>query len=496
MSPGSPPSRAGLALTAIALLTSILPAGCTRVAGSIYPAGSNILLITVDTLRADHLSSYGYPRNTSPHIDRLAAEGVRFDQAAVQWPKTGPSFASIFTSTYPKDNGIVRKIGTPIPHEFKMLAEVLSQQGYSTHAVVSNGAVAREFNFDQGFDSYRETWKPPPEGGGSTSNHAAVVNQLTQAVVAGMDRSRPFFLWVHYLDPHFPYAPPQESRNRFQSDDWYDPSRKLAVSEERRRRQLGGIGYLQRLSGSDELDFYVARYDAEIAYTDDKIGQLLEFLNTKGLLDKTLTVVTSDHGESLGEHSYFFDHGRFSFQTCLRVPLILHYPGVLPPRVDGKPVELIHLSATLLETAGVPLQDGVWMQGRSLTPRLLGLEAGGAGRSSYAYSEAGYATKRRWQKIVRDERYKLIYAPFEPDQRWIGGRRGAYFALFDLLQDPQETVNLADREPEVVERLSRELTGWWRPNQFNVRVDASVSEEVREMAPETREQLEALGYLQ
>ncbi len=378
-----------------------------------------------------------------------------------------------------------------------MLAEVLQRRGYGTHAVVSNGAVAREFNFDQGFDTYLETWKPNANKSSVPKNDAAEVNELVRAVVSTMDRSRPFFLWVHYLDPHFPYVPPADWQDRFQGDDQYDPSRKIAITQERRNRQLGGISILQQLSGQDEHDFYVARYDAEIAYTDHELGELLDFLRQEGLLDKTLTVVTSDHGESLGEHNYFFDHGRFSFQTCLRVPLIFHYPGALEPRVDDRPVELIDLAPTLLEAAGVDLEDGLWMQGRSLTPRLLGLdEPEGEAAPFYSHSEAGYATKKRWQKIVRDERYKLIYAPYESDQRWIGGRKGAYFALFDLVEDPAETTNLADREPEIIQRLSDELKRWWKPDQIDVMVDEPVRDETREMDEATRRQLKALGYLQ
>ena len=130
---------------------------------SFLPKGTqrppNILLVTVDTLRADHLSAWGYERATSPSIDRLASEGVRFDLAQTQWPKTGPSFTSIFTSTYPKDNGIVRQIGIPVPCSFTLLAEALQRAGYGTHAVVANGAVGREFYFDQGFETFLESWK-------------------------------------------------------------------------------------------------------------------------------------------------------------------------------------------------------------------------------------------------------------------------------------------------------------------------------------------------
>src|SRR5262249_27237571 len=123
------------------------------------PARSNLVLITIDTLRADHVSSYGYPRQTTPAIDRLAASGVRFDQASAPWPKTTPSFASLFTSTYAKDNGNVRKVGIPLPCRVETVAEVLQRQGYGTHAVVANAAVGSELNFDQGFDTFIETWK-------------------------------------------------------------------------------------------------------------------------------------------------------------------------------------------------------------------------------------------------------------------------------------------------------------------------------------------------
>ncbi len=178
-------------------LAALLVAGCDLRERRIFPADTNILLLTVDTLRADHLSSYGYPRQTSPVMDRLAAEGVRFDQVAVQWPKTGPSFASIFTATYPKDNGIVRRVGKPLPQRFLMLAEILRDRGYTTHAVVSNGAVASDFNFNQGFETFIETWKLAEEDGAEEPNGAAVVNDLARTVIERLDRSRPYFLWIH-----------------------------------------------------------------------------------------------------------------------------------------------------------------------------------------------------------------------------------------------------------------------------------------------------------
>ncbi|HEX6203181.1 MAG TPA: sulfatase [Thermoanaerobaculia bacterium] len=489
----------GALLAAAAALAGCRGAGDAAAAPAL-PEGTNILLVTVDTLRADHLGSYGYARATSPHLDRLAAEGVRFEDPVVQWPKTGPSFASIFTATYPKDNGIVRRIGQPLPCRFRMLAEELQAAGYQTHAVIANAAVASDFYFDQGFDTYVEAWEV--EQGDLDPIGAEAITRLATGLLEQIRGSeKPYFLWVHYVDPHAPYAPPEgEWRDRFQGDEHWDGAVRVPISTDRPKQQMLGIGTERVLDGRDELAFYVARYDAEIAYVDHWIGELFAAAGERGLLDRTLTAFTSDHGESLGEHGYYFDHGRFSFDTCLRVPLVLHYPGVLEPRVDDDgPVELLHLAPTLLEAAGVALADGAWMQGRSLWRRLRG-EAAGAGDAAaappLAFAEAGWEAKGKWQKVVRDERFKLIFAQTRPEQQWIGGP-GVRFTLFDLASDPGETVNVAERFPEDTERLTRELWAWDRAETFPVQVEpnAAACEGERSMTDDTAEVLKALGYL-
>jgi len=255
---------------------------------------------------------------------------------------------------------------------------------------------------------------------------------------------------------------------------------------------MGGIAAGQLLDGRTDLGYYVALYDAAIAYADHQLGVLLEELAADGLMDNTLTVFTADHGESLGEHRYFFDHGRFGFESGLHVPLIFHLPGRIEPRVDLAPAELLDVTPTILQFAGVSVPDGRWMQGSSLMPRLLG-ESDGA--DPYAHAEAGYATKGRWQKITRDGRYKLIYAPWVNPQRHIGGV-GKPYALYDLAADPGETVNLAATEHAVFERLKTELYAWWKPDSFDALVDPDAELTEVEVSPETIEQLEALGYLQ
>ncbi len=488
----STPTRRLSTLRSVALLgfASLLP-GCAA-DDPPMPERSHLLLITIDTLRADHLSSYGYPRLTSPVLDQLAAEGVRFDRPAVQWPKTGPSFASIFSSTYPKDNGIVRQVGIPVPDEFAMLAEQLKTRGFATAAVVSNGALGTDFNFDQGFDHYVQTWKV--DGVEGDPNRASIVTDEALRAASRLDPEEPFFLWVHYLDPHFPYTPPPEYSDLFQDDEHFDPTVQIDVDYTKKTRQMAAIGYEKVLDGREDLAFYEARYDAEIRYADAEIGRLLDSLRASGHLETTLIAVTADHGESLGEHYYYFDHGKFSFQTCLRVPLILHYPGVIEPGVDTEPVQLIDLAPTLLEFAGADLPEGTWQQGTSFADRLIG---GGTEDElvppRLAFSEAGYALNDNWQKVVQDERYKLILVRGRHLRRWFGSPEGDQWILYDLDEDPGETTNLARELPNDSRRLQKALVEWMNAEPFDV--GAQSAGEQGEMDEETRKQLEALGYL-
>lgn len=450
----------------------------------------NLLLITVDTLRADHLSAWGYPRPTSPRIDRLAAQGVRFAAAQVQWPKTGPSFASMFTSTYPKDNGNVRQIGIPLPCDFTTLAERLQRGGYQTRAVVANGALAREFNFDQGFDAYVEAWKEAHPAGGDPIR-AENVTRLALAAAEGFEAGRPWFLWVHYIDPHFPYEAPRPWRGRFQGDELDQRDDRRIRLLDKHSNQMNGIGRRQTIGDQDRLAFYVARYDAEIAYADEQIGVLLDGLEAVDRMADTLTAFTSDHGESLGEHHYYFDHGRFAFQTCLHVPFVLAWPGRIEPGVEHRPVEMLDLAPTLLEAAGLLEPGGDFAQGSSLWPVLTGQ----APPDSPVFAEGGTATHGNWIKTVREGRFKVHHTRMGGEQRWIGGP-GVDLVLYDLEADPGETTNLAADHPEVAERLKRRLWQWWNQPEFEVHTDDDLEcGSGRAVEGDTTEQLRALGYL-
>ena len=395
----------------------------------------------------------------------------------MQWPKTGPSFASIFTGIYPRDQGLPRRVGIRIPSSFRMLAEVLQEQGYSTRAVVSNSALAAEFNFTQGFASYVESWKHEARGDNPDTSGASHVTALALASAKELSPGEPFFLWVHYMDPHFPYTPPGEWADLFQGDEWFDSGERVRIDPRRPDRRNGAIGSRFVLDDRDELAFYAARYDAEIAYVDSWIEVLLEEMSGLGLMEETLTVVTSDHGEALGERGFYFDHGPVGYETALRVPLIFHFPEVLAPRVDRDPAEVMDLAPTLLEVAGVALEDDTWMQARSLLPRLLGAP-GSAAEPRVAFAEA------ERHQVARDRRFKFLRGRGES-------------ALFDLERDPGEREDVAEEYPRERRRLREALDRWQTAERFDPAVDPEEGEreEPFEMDPETEERLRALGYL-
>ncbi|MGH7856459.1 MAG: sulfatase family protein, partial [Candidatus Binatia bacterium] len=395
--------------------------------------------------------------------------------------------------TYPKDNGIVRAIGTPLACSLRLLAEELRALGYQTAAVVANGAVGREFYFDQGFDQYVETWKEADDDQKiEVATRPDHVTTLAIETLATLKSDRPYFLWVHYLDPHFPYRPPKPWRNAFQGDALYNPEPRIVLDRTKPKRVTGAIGYRQILDDRDELAFYVARYDAEIRFTDYEIDRLLGALRARGDYDRMLTIFTADHGESLGDHDYYFDHGMLPFQDVLHVPLAIRYPSAFEPRVDADPVELVHLAPTVLEYAGAELEDGVWAQGRSLVSRL---EGRSNGRGTLAFSEAGYGTERRWMYIVTDGRFKLIWAQRPEDQWRLAGGLGVDRVLYDLASDARETTNVAARFPHEFEALSRRLSSWHGAPPFAVARDGPDCKDARTTDPETLEQLRALGYL-
>jgi arylsulfatase A-like enzyme len=430
----------------------------------------------------------------------LAAEGVRFEHAIVQKTKTSPSMASLLTSTYAHTHGIITGRSW-LPSELDTLAELLAGAGLRTAAFVSNSNLDSTFNFHQGFETHVNA--RPTVG----SNVAEAVNGLALPWLEE-NHEEPFFLYVHYIDPHAPYDPPPPFRDRFVGDEHFGELGDPGVPIGR-----GFVGVIPRSAaiedGSTDLDLYRARYDGEIAYMDAKMGELLGRLRELGLEEETLVVFTSDHGESLWEHGVYCNHGLFAYENNTRVPLVFRYPPALPAgRVAEAVVQSIDVMPTILEL--LRLQTPPQAEGESLLPLLLGE---GTKRLDAAFSEAGYVKgllitairTRRWKLIhnprgvdvARDAfRPRILLSPTRARRLWgaahggPGGNRR--WELFDVQADPGETVNLARERPEVLRTLRHRLEAWQAqapPGRDPKRLPKT------KLPDEVREELRALGYL-
>jgi arylsulfatase A-like enzyme len=304
----------------------ILLLTCQIASGQVVEKRPNILLITVDTLRADHLSAYGYHLKTSPHIDHLASEGVRFARAYSVIPLTGPAHLSLFTSRYPQDHG-ARINGVAVPKGSKclFLPQALRQLGYLNAAFISAWPLtSRVTRLDRWFDVYDEELTRSYQ----LINSSRYAEDVTPRAISWLANRRksPFFLWVHYFDPHSPYLMRKEFEVR-KANGNQSPRFEWRDSALRGRAQ---------------------KYDSEIRYTDHYVGKLLDALDQQGLRHSTLVVLTADHGESLGEHGYV-GHGRRLHEGILQVPLIMRYPKILEHKVIQEPVSLLDVTPTILD---------------------------------------------------------------------------------------------------------------------------------------------------
>lgn len=300
----------------------------------------NILIITIDTLRADHISSYGYHLVTSPNLDRLAQKGIRFDQAYTTIPLTGPAHTSLFTGRYPQETG-ARVNGQPLARDPRLLTlpQILNKNGYATAAFVSAWPLKdRLARLDRGFEVYNQEFTRQFQWLNSYRSAEDVTLKTTRWLHSQKKSAKPFFLWVHYFDPHGPY----DLWENF-SDLPPNPS-----------------GTYKTKAIDRAMAERIRAYDSEIAYTDHHIGKLFQEISKLGLTDSTLILITADHGESLGERGYV-GHGRQLYEYIVRVPMILYHPEITPvgQTVHHK-VSLLDLAPTILDFTGIhhpfPLQ--------------------------------------------------------------------------------------------------------------------------------------------
>jgi choline-sulfatase len=437
------------------------------------PAGTrtNVVLITIDTLRADHLGAYGYARPTSPRLDAFAKRAVVFDQAYTYWPKTRGSFVAMMSGRRDSQTGYGKS--HPLLLDFNpTLAEVLKKAGYQTAAIVDNPNVAAQHGYARGFDRYRETW---------TEEKLATEMDRTRAItgdgVAFLDQApadQPFFLWLHYVNPHAPYTPPAPYDTAFLKDGAAQQGPRLRAVD----GFVGGIRKEWAVPGQERLGYYVAQYDGEIAAVDQEVGQVLDALDRSPHAARTLVVVTSDHGESLGEHDYYFDHGQDLHDPCLRIPLLVAQPGVAGGTRSAELASTLDLVPTVLDAVKVSYPPD--LAGSSLLPALRGQALG---------RDRLFARNDRNLTAGFDARLKVIATPTETDLR---------YQLFDRAADPAETKDASRAKPEEMRVARREL------ELFLARAEREWSHTrrilggtpgARRMDPAACEQLKALGYV-
>jgi arylsulfatase A-like enzyme len=432
--------------------------------------GLSVLLITIDTLRADHLGTYGYRRPTSPHIDALGQRGTVFDRAFTFWPKTRGSFVMMMTGRRPSQNGYSKTHQVLLDFN-PTLAGVLEKAGYRTAAVLDNPNLAAQHGYARGFETYRETWEEK-----ALDTETARAHAITEGGIAYLRAARPdqpFFLWLHYVNPHAPYTPPAPFDRAFTDGATAGP-RLAPVSGFH-----GGVKKEWAVPGKT-LGYYVSQYDGEIASVDDEVGRVLEALGAAPVAGKTVVVLTSDHGESLGEHDYYFDHGEDLFDPCLAIPLIVAMPGATGGRRSSEFASTLDLVPTILDAVKVSYPPD--LAGTSV----LGAVTGGAGPGR----ERLFAQNDRNLSATFDERYKLVDTPLDD-----GGMRSA---LYDRLRDRAETRDVAGREGETLRVARRELDLFLDRAQrewARTRVLVQGKEGEKPATIEACEKLRALGYV-
>jgi arylsulfatase A-like enzyme/Flp pilus assembly protein TadD len=394
--------RGAICAVALILLFASAFGQTSRGTAAKAPVKTDALLITIDTLRADHIGAYGYKQAETPTIDGLARSGLLFERAYSQVPLTLASHTSLLTGTYPFHNGVQDFTGNPLSPSIRSVAQALEAQGYDTAAIVSSYVLDRSWGLDRGFRLYYDVFK----GSSFLENDPGLVERKAGDSVdealkwLRRPRSKPFFLWLHLYDPHSGYDPPEPFRTRFAD----------------------------------------APYDGEIAYADHELGRLIAYLKQRGLHDRMLIIVASDHGESLGEHGEK-EHGFFVYHSTLHVPLVVKPPlaSGFKPHPVSDPVPIMGIAPTIL--GALKLHDPIEQQFE--TESLLATRSSDAApvysESFYSFSSFGWSPVR----TVNNRSYQFIEAP-KPE-------------LYDLRSDPDEKRNLFAELPAVSSVLSEEL---------------------------------------
>lgn len=454
------------------------------------------LLISIDTLRADHLSCYGYAYETSPHLDRFLARGTRFQNAYATSSRTAPSHVSLMTGLYPSFTTVDVENGMyPLHAETNTLAECARAAGLRTAAVVSNPVLSRRLNLDQGFEVYNDTFPQVVKSRGQRERIAS------HTVAAALDlirqlQSERFFIWIHVQDPHGPYSAPGQTGAAPEQYTATGPS--LLLSRGKNHSGYRSIPRYQLVNDEIQLADYLWRYDEEIRYADQELGKLFDYLDQAGLMDETLVAFTADHGEAFGEDNFYCAHGHGSGLDQTRVPMGFVGPGVAKGVVLNTALSTIDILNTLLHALDLQMPNPV--QSVSLLATLLsGQEPEGRiGFTESVTQRAAFAGNhylRRDRRPPDDEEFWSTANPFTGALNIPLGQ----IRLTRLGENSEEELGFAtsDDLPPTLQELNRQLA------RFSIQADQARRElavvrqnrYTKPLSQEESRRLRALGYL-
>jgi len=456
-------------------LTSVVLGGCRKTPEVVSPK-LNVVIVLVDAMRADRLGPYGFvERSTTPELDRFAAESVVFENAVSQCGWTVPSVATLFTGVYPQTHGVLRFIDPKVHLEgeseggeavmmdamsmdHQTLAEQFSAAGYSTAAILKSDVINAGRGFEQGFEYFHFVAEKPKD---RLETGAHLTDAAVQWLKSRETEERPFFLYLHYMDPHTSYIAPEPFYSKYSSgfesslDGNHGPV--VAFNEEGSPAPT-----------DDDVGKLLALYDGEVEYWDTQFARLMEYFETSGLADETIIVVTADHGEAFWEHELFEHRG--VFQENILVPMIFRIPGVVPKRVSPW-VQMADIGPTVADLVGV--ERG---------PSWVGLSHAGSILSNEPVQEQAVSSEWAGERtLITPEGLKIILGHGEP-------------RLYDLKLDPGETQNLATQEPKDLARLKKILEDRFQ-KAYQLRGLFSPATRT-ELTPEQIEALRELGYLE
>lgn len=457
----------------------------------------NVILIVVDTLRRDRLGCYGNDDSLTPAIDGLRKDSILFRNAIVTCPRTAQSMSSFMTGLYPSEHG-VRRIFDRLGGNARTLAEILREGGYDTFAVVSNPVLRRATSgLSQGFHRYDDAFLPTPFNqelplrlfetfvhrirlrnfDATSTTDRAIESLRTRA------KDRPFFLWIQYFDPHWIYLPPAEYIDL--AEESLEEVNEIYEELDEDRLEMETLKYRHPYTES-LLASFRELYDGEVRFCDDQIGRLLSFLKSEGLYESTLIVFTADHGEGLGEHNYYFDHGLHLFEEEVGVPLLVKLPSDIRCELDefDAQVSIVDFLQNLLHIIGLTKKTGgdYWFA-RSNGTLSKGETSGfvfGESDTPPNWGETAGDRRKGRLRMIRDERYKLIYNPSLADDE--------KFVLYDLEADPAERMNIYEESHPEAQILLERLKEWYG------RTKESEKERSEEIDKLLMEDLKALGY--